>query len=78
MFLKNGDYIRASDIVYLSQVQTIKGKRQWDITLTKEIITEDRFFISIKLAAHTLTLEYDNKNEALEDYNNIFLRLQKD
>ncbi len=78
MFLKNGDYIRASDIVYLSQVQTIPGKRQWDITLTKEIITADRFFISLKLTAHTVTLDYDDKNEALEDYNNIFIRLQKD
>lgn len=78
MFLKNGDYLKVSDILYMSTVQTISGKRQWDVTLTKELVAPDSFMIELKLCDHQITLNYDNKDDALEDYNNIFIRLPKD
>ena len=75
MYLHNGDYIRVSEICYISIVKTQRGEHRWNATMTKELVDPDTYYIDIKLAGHELRLEYENKDEALREYKAITAEL---
>ena len=72
MYLSNGDYIKQSEICYLSSVKKQAGERRWNTTMTKELVEPDSYYIEIKLTFHSIKLEYESKDEALAEYEKIF------
>jgi hypothetical protein len=56
----------------LSSVKTSKGERRWNATMTKELVEPDSYYIEIKLTFHTIRLDYEDRDEALSEYEKIF------
>ena len=68
MYLQNGDFIKVSQICYLSIVKTRKGEHRWNATMTKELVEPDTYYIDVKIQGHEMRLEYDDKDDALREY----------
>ena len=68
MFLQSGDFIKPSEICYLSIVRTKPGDRRWNATMTHEIVDPDIHYIELKLATHAIRLEYEDIDNAQKEY----------
>ena len=76
MVLQNGDFIKDSDICYLSAVKLQRGERKWNANMTRELVYPDSYYFEVKLSSYELSFSYKDEADAIKDHDMVLNALQ--